>query len=382
MIQIKDQMDKIINSKLIVSALIAPLITALFFGYVFSNNQILENSLTVIDLDNSSYSRQLIDKLDASPYIQVNRVFNEPLEPNLLLINEKYRGVVVLPKDLEANFFRGKQNSIGFIVDDTLASSIADFRQGVNEVLNTENVTNSISKLASIGISSEQALGMISGLSVQQRTPFNPTTDYMNSSVVGFVNLVLLALLTIQTLQIIPRLRAEGNLSKALNSPLGIISRVFPYVLLFFTSSILVLGVMKQFAGLRFAGNVLEFSLPLFLHITASGLLGMLLGWSVNDPSKVLPKVLIIVVPSFLFSNIILPAALMPLPIQYLGKAFPLNWYTEFYQEIALRGASISYLWKELGGFLILIAAISLLLALIIIKEYKNVIKVSRAGKL
>jgi ABC-2 type transport system permease protein len=76
--------------------------------------------------------------------------------------------------------------------------------------------------------------------------------------------------------------------------------------------------------------------------------------------------------PSFLLSNIIFPVALMPMPLQYLGMAFPLNWYAKFYQAIAMRGASLSYLWQEIGGLLILIMAIALLLALTIVREMKS----------
>jgi hypothetical protein len=52
--------------------------------------------------------------------------------------------------------------------------------------------------------------------------------------------------------------------------------------------------------------------------------------------------------------------------------AFPLNWYAKFYQAIALRGASITYLWQEIGGFLILLTAIAVLLTLTIAKDLKS----------
>ena len=371
MLQIKDQMDIIIESKLVVMVLAIPLIVALLFGYIFANNQILETDLAVIDLDNSSYSRQLTEKLDASPYIRVSQVFYEYMEPQLLLINRKYRGAVVLPVDLEANIYRGKQSNIGFVVDDTVAGGVANLRQGVTEVFTVENAAGSMAKLSALGLTSDQAMGLVGALSIQQRTPYNPALDYINTTVVGFVNLILMALLTMQTLTIVPRLRAGGQYPKAILSPLGIISRVIPYVAVFFVGTIFTLGVLKEFAGLRFAGSVLEFSLPLFLHLLASGLLGLFLGWTAKDPSKATAKAIIVIFPSFLLSNIVFPVALMPQPLQYLGKAFPLNWYAIFYQDIALRGAPLTYLGKELGGFLILLAAISLLLALIIIKELR-----------
>ncbi len=370
--QFREQIEKMRHDKVAITALIIPIISAVIFGYMFSNNQILETSVAVIDLDNSNYSRQLIDKLDASPYIQINKVFNVPLEPSQVLINEKYLAVISLPNELEDNVYRNKRTNIGFIVDNTVLASSANLKQAMSEIFANENITLSMSKLKGMGCSGEQALGLINGLSVQQRALFNPTADYVNSNVFGFINLVILGVLTAQSIKIIPELRAEGKLQQALNSPLGIISRVIPYALLYFVSSILVLGLMKQIAGLRFSGSVFEFFIPLLLYTFASGLVGMLLGWSAKEPAS---RLIIVVMPSFLLSNVILPVALMPKPIQYLAMAFPLTWYTKFFREIALREASISHLWKDLGGFLILIAVILFLLTLEMIKEKHKILK-------
>jgi ABC-2 type transport system permease protein len=307
--QFKDQIERIMTGKTCIPAVIVPLITALIFGYIFSNNQILESSVAVLDLDNSNYSRQLIGKLDASPYIEVNRVLNVPLEPEQLLINEQYLAVITLPQNLEANMYSGKQSNIGFILDYTVFAGSANLKQAIAEIFVSENITISISKLKNMGYSGEQALGLLNALSLQQRSLFNPTMDYVSSNVFGFVNLVILALLTIQTLQIIPTLRSEGKLLTAMESPLGLISRVLPYAFLYLISSIFVLGLLKQFAGLRFAGSVLEFLIPLFIYTFASAMLGMLLGWSAKEPAKAGQRVIIVVLPSFLFSNIILPVA-------------------------------------------------------------------------
>jgi ABC-2 type transport system permease protein len=187
--QFKDQIERIMTGKTCIPAVIVPLITALIFGYIFSNNQILESSVAVLDLDNSNYSRQLIGKLDASPYIEVNRVLNVPLEPEQLLINEQYLAVITLPQNLEANMYSGKQSNIGFILDYTVFAGSANLKQAIAEIFASENITISISKLKNMGYSGEQALGLLNALSLQQRSLFNPTMDYVSSNVFGFVNL-------------------------------------------------------------------------------------------------------------------------------------------------------------------------------------------------
>ncbi len=370
--QIKNEIKRIINGKMYVAAMLAPLIVALVFGAVFSNNQIFDAKIAVVDLDNSNYSRQLIEKLDASPSIQVSRVFNEPVEPIRILYNEKYLSVLSLPQGLEENVYRGKQSNLGLAIDDTLAAATGNMRQAVAEVIATENLSASLSKVKTLGLTGEQAAGLLSGLTLQQRLLFNPTAEYINSIVFGFVHVVLFALLVLQTAKIIPVLRQEGSLRRALDSPAGLLSRLLPYSILFSASSLLSVGMLKQVGGLRFAGSVVEFLLPLFIFSFTSALLGMLLGWSAMEPSKAIGRIIYVVTPSFMLSNMTLPVALMPRIIQILANVFPMNWYFRFFKAIGLKGAPLSCLWSEIGGAVILTAVLGLLFIVFVLKELRK----------
>lgn len=370
--QINDEFEKIMRRKTVAQVLIAPIFIALLFGWLFSSNQIYNSPITVMDLDNSMYSRQLIDKLDASPYVNVARVMNEPVEPALILMHDSTFAVVVLPDGLEENRYRGKSTNIGFVVNDSVAAAVGNLRQGVAEVLASENASLLMSKLVGMGLSSEQAQGLASGLSVQQRSLYNPTSATVNTTVIGFVNLIILALFIRQTTQILPHLREEGRFEDDIKSPLPLFCRLIPHVLLFFVSMLFVLGLLKQFGGLRFGGSVFALSAPLFLYLLASGFFAMLLSWNVKDPKKTLPRLAAVVGPSFFFSNILLPVAFMPKLIQIIAMAFPLNWYTKCYQAIALRGAKIAVLGQETGALMILTAAYLLVMILLITVEIKG----------
>ena len=359
MTQIKDEFKKVMKRETIARVLLAPVLIALFFGWLFGNNQILKSPITVMDLDNSMYSRQLIYKLDSSPYVSVARVMNEPMEPAKLLEHDSTYAVVVLPNGLEENVYRGKSTNIGFVVNDSVAAAVGNLRQGVAEVFATENSTVLLSKLVGMGLSAEQAQGVASSLTMQQRGLYNPTSATVNAQVIGFVNLIILALFVMQTVQIIPKLRMEGRFEEDIRSPLALFSRMIPHILLFFVSMIFVIGLLKQFGGLRFDGSVFALSAPLVLYLLASGFLAMILSWNVKDPAKTMPRLAAVVGPSFFFSNILLPLSLMPKLIQIIAMAFPLGWYTKCYQAIALRGAGLAVLGHELGALLILIAVFS-----------------------
>lgn len=370
--QIKDEFMRMVHNKEIIKSFIIPIIIALLFCYIFSNNQILEADIFVIDQDNSNYSRQFIDKLDASPYIKVGTVINTPVELDLIFTDDRYLAVVSLPKGMEQNIYRNVQSNIGILMDNSVMASISNLRQALTEIVTTENMVLGISKLRVQGMPQEQAAGLLSNLAPQQRLLFNPTGDFINTNVFGFYSLFIMILLLFSAAKIIPRLRQENLFSEAMRHPLALLCRLIPYVLLYMASSVLSLGILKQFGGLRFAGNFGEFLVPLALFIFTTGLLAMLFSWTAKDPGHIASRMLGLVLPSFILSNIIFPKAIMPVLMQYLGQCFPLSWYAKFFRAMGLRGTSLSYLDAYLGGFLIFASIILLLLIIVMLRQSKK----------
>lgn len=371
--QIKEEIHRMIESKAVIRALVIPLVVAVIFCYIFSNNQILEAKVCIIDLDNSNYSRQMIDKLDASPYISVSDVVHTPIEPDLILADDYYKAVLSFPKGMEQNIYRNVTSNIGFIVDNTIMAGTSNLRQAVAEFAGSENAVLAMSKLKGRGLSTDQAAGLISNLSIQQRLMYNPTGDYINSTVFGFLSLFFLVLMLSSSVRIVPTLRQEGKLRESIDNPIGLISRIIPYSILYMISSLLSLGILKQFGSLRFAGNFAEFLLPLFLFTFVTGMLGLLISWSAADPDHVTGRMISLVFPSFILSNIIFPIDLMPKPIWLLSQCLPLNWYARFFRAIGLRGVSLVHVSEYLGGFFLLTAITLMILFSVMLRSGKKI---------
>jgi len=227
-------------------------------------------------------------------------------------------------------------------------------------------------KLKMMGLNGEQAAGMLANISLQQRHLYNPTKDPINLSVIGFVNIIALSLLTMQTVQIIPRLRDKKSLVGELGNPFGLLSRVLPYAIISALTLFFAMGVLKQVGGFRFAGNPLEFLLPLTLYTLVSALVGMLLGWNAPNGSKAMARGFAVVITSFMLSGIQAPVALFPQPIQMLSSILPLTWHFKFIRGIGLRGGDLSYFGSEIGVFLLMLATVTLLLLLNMFRETKK----------
>ncbi|CAG7657841.1 ABC transporter permease [Paenibacillus allorhizosphaerae] len=367
-----DEWKFALSSKFIPAILIAPLIVAALFGYMFQNSQINEAPVAVVDEDNSSYSRSFIDKVNATQYLDVTSVFNEAIEPEALMANEKYMAVIYLPRGMEELRFQGKSVNIGLLIDNSMPSAIGNIRTGMQELIMVENTSQSVGKLKVMGMSDEAAMGIVTPLSLQQRLLFNPTSDFIGFMVIGFVNVVALGITAIATASIVPRLRVEGTLGEALRSPFALWSRVLPYAIISCISLLLAFGLLKQLGGLRFAGQPFAFVVPLLLYTLTIGLMGMVVGWTAADPSKVALRTYAIVYPSFMLSGVQVAPIIFPAPIQAISHMLPLTWLFKFIRGMGYRGGRLAYYVQEMGVFVAMIGILSLLVGLLTLRETRR----------
>ncbi|OAB44670.1 ABC transporter permease [Paenibacillus antarcticus] len=348
---------------------IGPLVAALFFGLMFSQNQISESPVVVIDEDHSSYSRHLITQINASPYMNVTNVYASRLNPEILLANEQAVAVIMLPKQLELLQQQEISANIGILMDNTMPSGLTGIRTAIQEVIQTENMTLSMTRLIQKGMDGQTSKGLASPLSLQQRMLFNPTSSYVGFMVLGFVNIVVLMITTSAAGAIVPRLRHEGKLFANGKSPYHIWIRSVPYAVMSSISLLLCYGLLKQVGGMRFEAEPYLFIIPLLVYALALSLMGLLIGYSAKDLSKVNSRTNFIVYPSFLATGIQLTPLALPEPFQISAWVLPLNWLNRLIRGMALRDGVLTAYSQELGALLIIIGVMSLFIGLLVLRE-------------
>ena len=99
-------------------SLVVAIVVAVFFTLALYNNSIRDARVAIIDLDNSKYSHELTQKIDASPFMHVTAVLNTPADPKTLCYQDQAIAVICLPKGLEkARYTNGATGSIGVYYD-------------------------------------------------------------------------------------------------------------------------------------------------------------------------------------------------------------------------------------------------------------------------
>ena len=159
-------------------AMIVAVVCAVLFTVLLGNNYIQDAPVAVIDLDNSKYSHQVIDKMDASPYISIDTVLHTAVNPKSLFYRDRFAAVVYFPKDLEKNRYSDAAGTIGVFYDNTSIAQNADIIEGLNAIVAIEN-----EKLAAPTTSRAER-----GITLRDRLLFNPQGSAANNGEVqGFL---------------------------------------------------------------------------------------------------------------------------------------------------------------------------------------------------
>lgn len=370
--QFIDEWCHIFKGKFALVAILAPLVISVVFGFVMQNGTVNEAPTAVIDLDNTTKSRGLINKFDSSQYINVAATFYEEIDPNELFYNEKYLAIIYIPEGFEENSAIGKQTNIGAFYDMSVPSAIGNLRSGVTEVVSTENATVTVGALKSMGLSTEQASGIASQISTSQRLLYNPVNNTLNISVIAFLNTAILGVITGATIGIVPRLRQQGRLKESLKNPIGIIARLIPYAMILTTSLYLSFGLLKQIGGMRYEADAWQMWIPFLMYAFCAGLFAMILGWTAPTPEKAGSRSMVAIILSFLLGGVQLPTLMLPDVLQKVSDIVPLAWHFKFIRGMGFRGADISYFTQELRQFgLVIIGYMAVVVVLVVLEWIK-----------
>src|SRR5438128_7507999 len=133
-------------------ALTLPLFQLILFGFI---DQTVHNLPTVVvDQDRSTYSRELMDQMEASRTFKIRRVTENPRAAREDIVAGRARGGVVIPPDFHNKRTRGEPAQILVLIDGSDSTASAQALASINGLvaqINFEEVAH--------GRSVEQPMG-------------------------------------------------------------------------------------------------------------------------------------------------------------------------------------------------------------------------------
>ncbi len=339
-----------------VCIMVAMVVTVLL-GIMLSSNFSHDANIVVIDLDNSAYSHEMTNRINASEYMKVTAVLNTPVDPKALFYRDRAIAVVYFPRNLEKDRYTGTATNIGVFYDNTNTAQTADVKPALNEIVGLDNAAAA----GDPGSTNDSDAGTVS---LADRVLFNPNGSNYNVETQGFLFFFGSMFFTFATIGMVPRLRLTHQLDKILleGTPWDLVLRLIPYGACLIVSFVLGMGVLHTLGDMTFSGNLLTFLIIQCFYVMTVGMMSLIFGWTAANPGIASSRMILFIPGGFIFGGPTGPISFYPDWVVAVSHVFPLTWEFHFVRDIIARGAGLADISRELGAFFVFMGIVAILL--------------------
>ncbi len=344
-------------------AFVIPLLLILMFGYALSLD--VDNIETVVvDYDQTPLSRDLIRKLDASPYFQVISHLRDSDAIAHYLDRSMARMGMVIPAGWTRDMRADREAPVQFILDGSDPNYAGISRGYVTafvEGYNRHQLEDFINRkgLNKIEPPVEAAI----------RVWFNEDLESRVFIVPGIIAIIIMIVGALLTSLVVAREYENGTMETIRSLPLQsgefLLGKAIPYFFIAMMDVFIAVFMGQILFGVVVKGSFWLFVLASAIYLAVALSLGLLI--STATKSQLVANqlaILITYLPSLLLSNFVFPVSNMPEVLQLVSYVIPATYFIDILNGLYLRNVGIHYLWLP---FLVLIAMFAFLSCLNII---------------
>jgi len=331
-----------------------PAVQLLLFGFVLTN-EIKDAKVAIYDPSHDVVTRQISDKILSSGYFLLKQNLSSMAEIEPVFRKGEVRLAIIFEPD-----FAGKLDKTG-TAHIQLIGDASD-----------PNTANMLVNYAS-GIITSYMMSVNQGKTAVQITPevrmmYNGELKGVFMFVPGLMAMLLILISALMTSLSITKEKELGTMELLLVSPMRpfqiIVGKVFPYVLLAFIDSCIILGLGNTVFGMPIRGSVALLLSVSLLYISMALSLGILIS-SITSSQQVamMLSLVALLLPTILLSGFIFPVENMPWIMQVLCYIMPPKYFITMVKSIMLQGNGLAYIWREilvLTGFTVLFLTLSI----------------------
>ena len=155
-----------------------PLATVLLIWWIFSQIQITDLPIGVMDNDRGPVANTAVRYLEANPNLTIKKLYHSPAAVEAALLQRDIYAVVIIPEDFSRNISSSKPAPIVLQVNAQYGTHSGIIQTSVQSVIGTLSAGVEIQRLVKKGIAPSQAAIAYSPISIQRISLFNAATDY------------------------------------------------------------------------------------------------------------------------------------------------------------------------------------------------------------
>ncbi len=307
-----------------------------------SSSQELHNAaIAIIDEDNSSLSRYLIEGFYLPPYFKRPELINLR-DVSRVMDNGRYTFILDIPLHFEQDVLARRQPSIQVNVDATAMVQAGLGAGYIQQILTTQ--------IRAFLARSERAPR--SPVQLDVRVAFNPnvTTSWF-TSIMGIINNVTFLAIILSGAAVV-REREHGTMDHLLVMPVTpfeiAMSKVWANGLVITLAVGLSLSLVVRFhLGIPIAGSIVLFLFGVMIYLFFATAIGIFLATIARTMPQLGLLYLLVATPMNVLSGSNTPLESMPRVLQIVMQASPSTHFVSFAQAILYRGAGLDVVWPE-----------------------------------
>ena len=330
------------NWILLFITLIAPIIAYLTIMWMFSDGVVRDIPISVVDLDMTSLSRNIIRQVETTPAATISYNSTSLNEAQNHMKKGDIDAIVVIPKGVERSILSGGTSSVAVYINNTNVVKGGVLKAGLYKTLSTISAGIKVQTNIKKGFTQEQAIARVVPIKMNTHILFNPYTNYSYFLSLGLLPLmavVFIFLGSVYALGLELKEGTAGNLFKTAENSVtvAITGKLLPYTFLFLVNIMFINLILFSFLGTPLKGSVVAIILSELLLIVAYQLLAVLILNITSNMRLSLSLGSAYTMMALTFSGLTFPTMAMPLIAKIFSWIFPYTFWLKVLLSQSLR---------------------------------------------
>lgn len=321
-----------------------------------------------IDHDRTAFSRELIEKFNASSYFRVVSNFPSSKMADAEMLVGNIDVVLEIPSHFERNLLKDKQIDLSVHINAIDGAAAGVENVYVNQVIQRFNSNARAEMILSAG-----SPNTIQNIATIPSFWYNETLNYKTFMVPGIlVMLVTMITLFLSGMNIV-REKEIGTLEQINVTPIKkyqfIIGKLFPFLILGLVLLTVGLIIAKLLFHIPIVGSILLMYGYTIIYILVILGIGLFISNYTDTQQQAMFIAWFFMVIFILMSGLFTPIESMPKWAQVLTEFNPIKYYVQVMRMVMLKGASLSDIYPQIAKTL----AYALLMNGLAVKSYKKI---------
>jgi ABC-2 type transport system permease protein len=325
-----------------------PIIQMLVFGYA-ATFEIYHVPTSVLDLDHSQESRELVSRFSSSPYFDVQHQLTDQRQIADLIDRGKATIVLQIRAGFAENLRKGQTAPVQIIVDGTNSNTALIALGYANQIALAYAREYQQDR---IGRTAPQLLSSFPQVQLEQRPWYNEDLHSRWFFVPGVIGSLTLVLVTVLTAFAVVREREIGTLEQIMVTPIRpaefILGKTLPFFLIGLLDVSLIATVGTLWFHVPFRGNLVVLFAGALLFLLCMLGVGLLISTVSSTQQQAMVTSFFFIMPAITFSGFGFPISTMPEWLQYLTYLSPLRYFLVVLRGTYLKGVGLDILWPQM----------------------------------